>query len=170
MDLNAFTDRFVVNREVIERLVGEMSGDEAHWKPDSRSWSALEVVNHLADEEAEDFRQRVDIALHRPEAPLPPIDPEGWVTARHYADRDLAESLARFAREREASVAWLRGLSEPDWNRSVTHPRAGELRAGDFLASWLGHDYLHIRQLCRIHFRYIGELAPSFSTRYSGGW
>jgi len=170
MDLNPFLDRFAANREVIERLVAVMTEAEARWKPEPSRWSALEVMNHLADEEAEDFRRRVDIALHAPETPLPPIDPEGWVASRDYAGRDWQESRARFAREREASLAWLRGLRNPDWSRSVTHPRAGTLRAGDFLASWLGHDYLHIRQLCRIHFNTVGNLAPSYSTDYSGGW
>jgi len=170
MDLDAIVERFAADREVIEHLVAGLSEAEARWKPDPKSWSVLEVVNHLADEEVDDFRRRVDIALHSPETPLPPIDPEGWVVSRGYAKRELRESLERFCREREASLVWLRGLRNPDWNRSVTHPRAGVLRAGDFLASWLGHDYLHIRQLCRIHFNYVGELAPSYSTDYSGGW
>jgi hypothetical protein len=168
--LQPIADRLRAHADVFRALLVGVAPEQARRKPEPEQWSILEVVNHLADEEVEDFRQRVDIALHRPEAPLPPIDPEGWVASRDYAGRDLAESLARFTREREASVTWRRQLENPDWSRSVTHPRAGVLRAGDFLASWLGHDYLHIRQLCRIHFNHVGVLAPTYSTRYAGGW
>ena len=77
-------------------------------------WSTLEVVCHLYDEEREDFRQRLDIILHRPEAKWPPIDPVGWVSARKYNERDLAQSLAEFlargARERAQGSRQARAL------------------------------------------------------------
>ena len=43
---------------------------EARWKPDPESWSVLEVLNHLVDEEVLDFRRHLDHILHTPERPL----------------------------------------------------------------------------------------------------
>ncbi|MGH2628909.1 MAG: DinB family protein, partial [Anaerolineales bacterium] len=96
--------------ERIKLFVEGVSDDQARWKPNPESWSILEVTCHLGDEEREDFRTRLDIILHRPEAPWPPIDPREWVAERKYNERDLGGSLASFLSERRASLEWLRGL------------------------------------------------------------
>ena len=168
MDLAPIRVRLARNRDTIRSLLEEVDEDRARWRPDPGSWSILEVVNHLHDEEREDFRRRIDLTLHHPGEPWPAIDPVGWVTARNYQARDLEESVNRFLREREVSLAWLAELVDPDWNRAYDHPRAGPLRAGDLVVSWLGHDFLHLRQLSRLHFAYLRE--TGFSTDYSGGW
>ena len=68
--------------EIVRQLVAGVSPAEARFKPTSETWSILEVVCHLYDEEREDFRPRLDIALHRPEEKWQKIDPAGWVTTR----------------------------------------------------------------------------------------
>ena len=40
-----------------------------------------------------------------------------------FADRDHMETFEAFARERMASIQWLRGLRSPDWDQSKHHPR-----------------------------------------------
>jgi len=42
--------------ETIRALIQDDSDEQASWRPDSDSWSVLEVINHLYDEEREDFR------------------------------------------------------------------------------------------------------------------
>ena len=59
--------------QVFPALLAGVTPDEARLKPDPVTWSILEVVCHLYDEEREDFRQRLDIMLHRPAEPWPPI-------------------------------------------------------------------------------------------------
>lgn len=79
-------------------------------KPNGNSpdkWSILEVINHLHDEEREDFRQRLDLVLANPEQTWPRIDPQTWVTSRGYNERDLSSSLNNFFTERENSLSWL---------------------------------------------------------------
>ena len=44
------------NAQRIAALVAGVPDEQARWKPDAESWSILEVVNHLLDEEREDFR------------------------------------------------------------------------------------------------------------------
>ena len=108
MNADALIDRLQRHAALISGLTDDLEPDEARWKPQKSAWSILEIVNHLLEEEMEDFRTRVDLTLHHPDQTWPRIDPEGWVSARRYADRDLEESVAAFVKEREVSVRWLR--------------------------------------------------------------
>jgi hypothetical protein len=169
LNLNHIIDRMRANANAITALAREVSDEQMRWKPDATAWSLLEVVNHLYDEEREDFRTRIDYILHRPGEQAPPIDPEGWVSARGYNQRDPAESLAAFLGEREASLAWLRGLHDLNWDAEY-HAPWGVLRAGDLLCAWVAHDHLHLRQLNELHYAYLAQQAAPYSVEYAGDW
>lgn len=154
----------------IVALVRDIGPAQARWRPTPADWSILEVICHLDDEEREDFRLRLDLTLHRPEAPLPPIDPAGWVTQRAYNDRDLTAMVARLTAERERSLAWLAALQAPDWERPCNHPHLRNIRAGDLLAAWVGHDLLHIRQLNELRWQYLAQAARPYALDYAGDW
>jgi hypothetical protein len=168
VDLVAVVTRLHRNARAVDELLRGLDAATARWRARPESWSLLEVVNHLADEEVEDFRARVRSTLEDPSAPWAPIDPAGWVTARAYNAREPAESLDRFLTERQASLDWLGNLSSPDWDRTAQHPTLGPLRAGDLLAAWLAHDQAHIAQLARLLRSAIPvQLAP-YSIDYAG--
>ena len=169
MNLQYFIQRFSNNRLVFESLLSHVSDELARWKPHSDKWSMLEVVNHLYDEEREDFRRRLHLTLADPLQPWPSINPREWVVSRAYNDRDLKTSLANFIAERESSLEWLEQLTEPNWNNTYTGTSI-PVSAGDLLASWLAHDFLHIRQLARLHWQYVGELSAPYETGYGGPW
>jgi len=155
--------------EIVRQLVAGVSEAEARFKPTPETWSILEVVCHLYDEEREDFRPRLDIALHRPAEKWPTIDPAGWVTTRKYNDRDLAQALDGLLTERENSLTWLHGLSAPNWD--AEHPAPfGPIKAGDLLASWVAHDNLHTRQLVELRRNRIVQLADPYKVQYAGDW
>ncbi len=158
------------NAQRIRPLIEGAGDDLVRWRPEPKHWSILEVAAHLLDEEREDFRARVDFLLHRPETKAPPIDPEGWVVARKYNERDPRDTLDAFLEERAHSVTWLRGLEAPAWDHSFTHPIGGTLHAGDILSAWVAHDLLHIRQLTRIHFLFVQEQAKPYHVHYAGDW
>ena len=160
-------DRLASNARVFEHLLTGVSSEQAAWKPEPTQWSILEVVNHLADEEVEDFRRRLELTLTDPVQPWPSIDPQGWVLARGYLDRQLTESCYRFQAERARSVAWLHGL-RPNLDQAYQHPSLGALRAGDLLASWLAHDLIHIRQITRLHYRWLERQAAPYKLGYAG--
>lgn len=171
MDIDPVIHRLRENAEVFAALVRGVDDTQARWRPAPERWSILEVVCHLADEESRDFRTRLDLTLHRPGEPWPPIDPEGWVEDDGYLDRDLSEEIERFRSERGRSVAWLRSLADVDWSLTYEHPRVGELRASDLLASWLGHDLIHVRQMNRLHRQYLeAVLVPGCRVGYAGRW
>jgi hypothetical protein len=170
MDYEYFIERLSTNRQVFQSLVKDASLEQARWKPTSDKWSILEVINHLYDEEREDFRQRIDLLLTTPEQTWPPIVPQDWVTSRGYNEKDLETSVGNFLSERQRSLSWLRQLSTANWENRYEHPDGGSIAAGDLLASWLAHDYLHIRQLARLHWQYVAVIADPFQTSYGGPW
>ena len=169
MDVDRLMLQMLEDGERVQTLAQGVSDQQARWKPDADSWSILEVVCHLLDEEREDFRVRLDYTLHRPGEPWPPIDPGGWVTERAYNEQDLEESLSQFLSERQASIAWLRGLAAPDWEATAEVPW-GLIRAGDIFASWVAHDLLHMRQLLELHWAHVTAKMAPYKPDYAGEW
>ena len=161
--------------EIIQTLVVGVTPEQARVKPSPDAWSVLEVVCHLCDEEREDFRQHLDLILHRPDQPWPQIDPQGWVTARRYNERDLAASLDDFLQERGRSLAWLKALPAPDWDTSVVltfspSEEKHRISAGDMLAAWVAHDNLHMRQLMELRRARLLRLTEPYTVQYAGRW
>lgn len=169
MNLEYITDRMAANAKAVEALLRGVSDTQARWQPAPESWSLLEVICHLYDEEREDFRTRLDYALHRPGEPWPPIDPRGWVTGRAYNRRHLRGVLSAWLDERARSLEWLATLKSADWEASVQAPW-GAMRAGDLLAAWPAHDHLHIRQMNELHYAWHKSQAQPFSVAYAGEW
>jgi len=169
MDYNYCLKQLAGDMLRIRLLAQGVDDDQARWRPDADSWSILEVICHLLDEERKDFRVRLDITLHKPDETWPGIDPAGWVTEHNYNEQDLAASLQAFQEEREASLAWLKRLEAPDWEASHEAPW-GTMRAGDLLASWVAHDLLHMRQLVELYWAYNEQKVLPYSTRYAGEW
>lgn len=170
MNKDELADQLAVQAHRIEAMLNGVADEQMRWKPGPDEWSMLEVINHLADEEREDFRTRLDILLHRPEQSMPPIDPQGWISARAYNQRDPGDSLADFLIERERSLTWLRGLEDPNWERSVDSPSGRPFRAGDMAASWGAHDLLHLRQLVELHWAWNVRHSAPFDVTYAGDW
>lgn len=169
MNVDYLTGQLKSNAQGIDSLVRHVTDDQAGWKPDPNAWSILEVINHLLDEEREDFRVRLDIILYHSNLPWPAIDPEGWVVERKYNMRYLQQSLNDYLTERKSSLQWLDTLDHPDWDKVYTSP-FGSMEAGDMLASWVAHDQLHMRQLIELHRAYTEVQAGPFSLDYAGEW
>ena len=169
MDITQLIQQLEIDAERFRALVAGVSAEQARWKPDAQTWSILEMICHLHDEEKLDFRVRIDTILHHPGEEPPSIDPEGWVLSHHYGERDLQEELDGFLAERQKSVAWLKGLEAPDWEATYQAPW-GSIRAGDIFAGWLAHDLLHMRQLLEQHWAYTNQQCLPYSTVYGGEW
>jgi len=169
MHFQQIQEQLKINIKRIEVFVQGVSPEQARKKPDANSWSILEVINHLYDEEREDFRIRLDILLHHPNHDWQPIDPESWITERQYNKKRLDESLAAFIQERKYSIGWLESLKNPDWDTS-REASFGNIRTGDLLAAWVAHDFLHLRQLIELQYINTVQLAKPYNTNYAGPW
>jgi hypothetical protein len=166
MDFEHLTGQMANNAKTILSLTRGVSVEQARWRPAPESWSILEVINHLYDEEEDDFRQRLDCMLHHPDRPWQSIDPKGRVAERGYNERDLEESVGNFLRVREDSLAWLRGLLAPDWQAAPFE----RMTAGDMFASWVAHDLLHIRQLVELQWAYLVHTVRPHKVDFAGTW
>lgn len=160
-------DRF---GKLLPAVISETKLEDARWRPADGSWSILEVVNHLADEEVDDFRARLERTLSDTKEPWPPVDPEAWAIERRYNEGDLGQSLSRFISSREETVRWLRSLDNPDWSRAYEHPKLGPIRAGDLLVSWAAHDMLHLRQIAKRMYQLAQRDGGRYEADYAGPW
>ncbi|MCB9285576.1 MAG: DinB family protein [Lewinellaceae bacterium] len=169
MDHTSIINNLSENLSIFKNLLTGIPEEDVRWKPAPDKWCLLEVLCHLVDEEREDFRARVRHVLLKPTEPMPPIDPQGWVNERKYISRDYSDMLDIFLEERRSSVAWLHSLVSPPWQNTYQHPKLGPLSAELFLANWLAHDYLHIRQVLGLKFALLG-MRSGQDLSYSGAW
>lgn len=169
MEFQALYLELTHSTEMIRTLLAGLSQEEARIKPNAKSWSILEVACHLYDLEREDFREHLDFILHRQHEDYHAIDPQGWVKQRKYNRQDFKKMRAKFFRERQKSLVWLKDLKGADW--STTYKSSwGSMSAGVMLASWIAHDNLHIRQLVELRRARIEEIARPYRIGYAGEW
>ena len=63
MNFELLLSRFSATPDVVSALFKDVPLEVARWKPSLDSWSMLEVICHLADEERKDFRPRLKSLL-----------------------------------------------------------------------------------------------------------
>ena len=155
--------------EVIRALLAGINQEESQTKPDAESWSILEVVCHLYDEEREDFREHLDFILYRQNEEWHVIDPGGWVVEREYNTQNFTEMQEKFFAERQKSLEWLRGLSAVNWETTYTS-QYNSMKAGEMFSCWVAHDNLHIRQLTELRRKWIERITQPYDIGYAGDW
>lgn len=158
----------------IDALVSGVRPEVARTPPAPEKWSINEVLAHLADEERNDFRQRVDYMLHRPGEAWPPIHPDRYVREGGFNDQSLDALRTDFLLERQKSLAFLTGLNDDqdaDWSVSYRHTAdTREYTAASMLCAWAAHDLLHLRQIERTLFQHLTRAAEPDRTDYAGEW
>ena len=162
MNQEQFIDQLETNGHSLEQLVAGVSDEQARWKPDDDTWSVLEVMNHMLFEERRDFRRHLARVFST-------ITYDILFPADEGKPSGLSGVLAAFLGERERSLAWLRSLDDPYWDKTIQMDW-GQLKAGDMFASWVAHDVLHMRQLTELHYAYTVNQATPYGVRYAGEW
>ena len=157
-----------LNKASFEQQLKVKTQEEALFKANADHWCLLQIVCHLVDEEIEDFRIRVKTALD-PTLPFIPIDPEGWAKTRGYMEQDYDSKVAEWLAEREKSLYWLQSLNGVNWQSSLQHPDLGQLSAYHFLANWVVHDHIHLRQIMKVKHAYLAHISGQ-DLSYAGNW
>jgi hypothetical protein len=169
MEFNTLYQELQKSTEMIRALLAGITQEESQIKPSPESWSILEVICHLYDEEREDFREHTDFILHRQNEEWHGIDPQAWVTERKYNDQDFAEMQEKFFSEREKSLDWLEELRNANWETTYTS-QYGTTSAGEMFACWVAHDNLHVRQLVELRRMRIENITKPTNLEYAGDW
>ena len=157
MSPNQIINELLNNQTILEAQLHSKSKNEYLFKPSPDKWCMLEVLCHLVDEEKEDFRTRVEYVLRDPSEKLPMFDPTEWPMSRNYLGQNYETKLTELLAERKKSITWLKSLVDPKWDNAYKHPKVGPMSAEFFLANWLAHDYIHIRQINRLAFEYLQD-------------
>jgi hypothetical protein len=169
MDFRTLYLELVDSTGMIQSLLAGIAEDDARIRPAPDSWSILETLCHLYDEEREDFRPRLQFILRHAEGAWPPIHPDAWVTERRYNEQNLRIVKDRFFAERSQSLDWLRGLDNSEWDAGYAVDSRG-LTAGDIFVSWVAHDNLAIRQLVELRRARLEKITRPYSIVYAGEW
>lgn len=167
MDHSKIINELRADLDVFSQVLSNKSEEKYLWKPEPDKWCLLEIVCHLYDEEKEDFRTRVKYTLETPEKPLPMFDPSIWAIERKYKNQNYHDMVQKFLQERASSIDWLLSLQNAPWKNAYNHPKLGPLSSEHFLANWLAHDYLHIRQIYKLQFQYL-EFLSGMDLSYAG--
>ena len=169
MQFSTLYQELQISTEIIRALVSGISQEEAQIKASPESWSILEVICHLYDEEREDFREHLDFILHRKDEEYHTIDPQAWVQERRYNEQDFLEMQEKFFSERRKSLEWLKELGEVNWDTVYTS-QYGSVSAGEMFSCWVAHDNLHIRQLVELRRARIERITKPYPLEYAGEW
>lgn len=110
----------------------------------------IDVVDHLAFLERNNWLQRLDVILAGDESRVfPPVNRKGRSEG---AERSLPHLLDEFARLRASNLDVLRtkNLQPSDLARRALHPTFGPVTASQLLATWTVHDMTHLHQISRV--------------------
>ena len=169
MDFQTLYLEFVDSTRMIQSLLAGITEDDARIKPAPESWSILETLCHLYDEERQDFRPRLAIILDQKNENWTPIDPTNWVTVRKYNEQVFRDVKEKFFGERSRSLDWLKGLEHADWRASYVTD-FGTMTAGDMFVSWVAHDNLALRQLVELRRARLEKITQPYRIAYAGDW
>jgi hypothetical protein len=133
-------------RVIAEALTG-ITPAELDARPAAGSWSAREIVHHLADSEmTAAVRLRLLLAEDRPA--IKGYDQEEFARRLHY-DRPHEASLELFRAVRASTAELMRGLSEAEWLREGTHSDVGRFGLDTWLRIYAPHAHKHADQIRR---------------------
>jgi hypothetical protein len=126
------------------------------------TWSAYDIVGHLAILERTDWIVRVRRILeHGDSLPFDRVD--RFAQMKEGQDQSLDQRLDDFARLRKQNLAELQALNlgPSELARRGMHPALGRVTLANLLASWPVHDLTHLHQLSRVMARqYTAAVGP----------
>ena len=169
INLDEIIRMLLANAQAMRAMVETLPDEQASWKPNPETWNMHEVLEHVYNEERGDFRAHLQEMFRQPPLAWGALQPKWNPTS------GCAQALPLFLAEREASIAWLRGLAGPNWDASLTATFGPDnevitLRAGDVLISWVAHDHLHMRQMNELLFAWSEKYGLPYAVDYAGGW
>lgn len=132
------------------------------------TWSAMQVLAHLAWGERDDWTPRIRLTLEKGESqPYTPFDREAGFAL--YAGWPLDRMLDEFTALRQASLRTLEtlALTPADLARRGRHPELGSVTIEQLLATWVTSDCAHLAQIARVLTKYHGQFVGPWRQYFS---
>ena len=146
---DALIARYADGADEVERAIRDIGrGDAFDRRPADGSWTAREVIHHLADSEMTSAI-RVRKLLSEDDAQIQGYDEEGFARIFHYADRPIEPALAALRAARSTTLQILRTLDESQWARRGTHTESGPYGVEEWLRIYAEHAHDHAQQIRR---------------------
>jgi len=136
--------------EKAHREIAGMSRRELKARPAPGKWSVQEILAHLDDIEEVGMRARVAAIVEQDQPALASFDQEKRAVELNYNRKEVQQTLAHFARQRQANLRWLRTLRPAQMKRKGIHQKVGEITAGEMMHEWAFHDLGHLRQILEV--------------------
>ena len=152
LDLLGGRDPLDVAAELVPWLERRLDGlsDAVVRRPEGPGkWSAVEIVQHLADSELVlGWRTRLILTDDRP--PIQGYDQDAWARTLRYADVPLAVAVDQLRATRTANLRVWRLLTPAERERVGLHTERGPESLDLLIRLVGGHDLVHRRQIDRV--------------------
>lgn len=130
----------------VRRLIRGLTEGQLETKPAPGKWCIKEIVAHLADGEVIlGSRYRFIGAHDRP--PLPGYDQDAFVERLGPMNAKAADLADDFAMARAVNLGLLERLPREAWDRVGLHAERGEESIRSTVATYAGHDRIHLAQI-----------------------
>jgi len=113
------------------------------------SWSARQVIHHIADSEAQSYARLRRLLAEPAGSVIQGYDEAAWAECQQlgYQDLPVVHSLEVFKAVRLASLDVLARLREADLERYGEHSESGRYTLATWLAVYTQHPRAHAQQL-----------------------
>jgi hypothetical protein len=109
-------------------------------------WTPRQVIHHMADGELVAALRLRNLIARQPEVPRQ--DEDALAEHLRYANRPVEASLALIRAVRDAGAEILEGLSDAEWQASVTSPSTGRTSSPEtWLQVYANHPHNHATQI-----------------------
>jgi hypothetical protein len=150
----------------VRRLIRRLTERQLETKPAPGKWCIKEIVAHLADGEVIlGSRYRFIGALDRP--PLPGYDQDAFVERLGPMNAKAADLADDFAMARAVNLGLLERLPAEAWDRVGLHAERGEESIRSTVATYAGHDRIHLAQIETIRTGLFPKAGKKRATRRS---
>lgn len=148
LTLSTLLQRYRDGYSAVASALAGITPAELDARPDAESWTAREVVHHLADSEMTSaIRIRRLLAEESPE--ITAYDEDLWRRKLRYDRRPIADSLEAFRLARLTSAELMDGIAPDDWLRAGTHSESGPYSVEAWLEIYARHAHDHADQIRR---------------------
>ena len=142
----ALIEAYEAGPEKVDRALSDIGRQAFDRRPPDGSWSAREVVHHLADSEMRSAI-RLRRLLSEDNPTILGYDEAGYATIFRYAERAMEPSLAAFRAARSTTTQILRQLDDAAFARTGTHSESGPYGVEDWLRIYARHADEHAEQI-----------------------
>lgn len=149
MDLTSAAQRYKEATEQFLEVVSQLSDSQLDASSNG-SWSARQVIHHVADSEAQSYA-RLRRLIAEPGTQIQGYDEAGWGENQTlgYTELPIDQSLEVFKAVRASTLEIIKRLKPAQLDNSGTHSESGEYTIKTWLETYINHPLEHATQIRR---------------------